>query len=83
MHSSTTSYIALQNLYRAQASADLQKYKHILAGVLAKIGLDSEIISQEEIEGFVKNSGGVEIIQGSKLRDSKEVSGLLKEVIGQ
>ncbi|KAK4684019.1 NEDD8-activating enzyme E1 regulatory subunit, partial [Tremellales sp. Uapishka_1] len=83
MHSSTTSYIALQNLYRAQAATDLQQFKSLLAGVLQQVGLPVDAIPTEEIEGFVKNAGGVGIVKGRPLRESKEARGGLREVLAE
>ena len=82
MHSSTTSYIALQNLYKAQHLADLAAYRSLLRKVLEKVGLSGDAIPEEEVEGFVKGSGGVSIINGSALRERKEIKGSLRELIG-
>ncbi|WVQ97631.1 hypothetical protein IAU59_004745 [Kwoniella sp. CBS 9459] len=81
MHSSTTSYIALQNLYKAQYQTDLARFRELLSGVLAKIGLPEDSIPVEEVEGFVKNVGGVGIIKGRALRDSKEGKGAIESEV--
>ncbi|WVQ82675.1 hypothetical protein IAT38_004807 [Cryptococcus sp. DSM 104549] len=83
MHSSTTSYVALQNMYKAQYQADLATFKGLLAGVLQSVGLAEDVIPDEEIEGFVKNVGGVGVIKGKALRESKEGKGLLLEQIDE
>jgi amyloid beta precursor protein binding protein 1 len=83
MHSSTTSYIALQNLYKAQAVEDGERFREILAGVLEKAGVEREGVTEEEIDGFVRNAGGVGIIKGRPLKDAKELKGLSAEVIGE
>ncbi|ORY29355.1 hypothetical protein BCR39DRAFT_532469 [Naematelia encephala] len=81
MHSSTTSYVALQNLYKAQYRADLEKFKGYLAQTLSSLGLPVDAIPDDEIEGFVKNSGGVNVIKGRALRESKEVQGGVRALI--
>ncbi|OCF37667.1 amyloid beta protein binding protein 1 [Kwoniella heveanensis BCC8398] len=83
MHSSTTSYIALQNLYKAEYQADLAKFRDLLSGVLTRIGLPDDSIPLEEVEGFVKNVGGVGIIKGRALRGSKEGKGLIEDEIAE
>ncbi|ODN77962.1 hypothetical protein L202_05055 [Cryptococcus amylolentus CBS 6039] len=77
MHSSTESYVALQNMYKAQHQADLAKFKELLAQVLEKVGLPVESVPADEVEGFVRNVGGVGIIKGTSLRESKDGKGLL------
>ncbi len=49
---------------------------------MGRIGLDKETVSVEEVEGFVKNAGGVGIVVGSSLRVSKKIGGGLREMIG-
>ncbi|WVF70271.1 hypothetical protein IAT40_005060 [Kwoniella sp. CBS 6097] len=83
MHSSTTSYIALQNLYKAQYQADLARFRSLLSEVLGKIGLAEDSIPIEEVEGFVKNIGGVGIIRGRALRESKEGAGAIQTEIAE
>jgi amyloid beta precursor protein binding protein 1 len=83
LHSSTTAYIALQNLYKAQYQADLARFKELLAGVLEGLGLPPDAIPDEEVEGFVKNTGGMAIVKGRPLRESKEAKGLLAEAISE
>lgn len=80
MHSSTTSYVALQNLYRAQFNHDFSRYKQILAATLERIGLPEDAIPSEEVEGFARNSGGVQIIKGRPLKESKQFQGLCVDV---
>lgn len=82
MHSSTTAYIALQNLYKEQHKADLAKYRSILSTVLESIGLPADAIPDGEVEGFVKNSSGVAIIKGTALQGRQEVGSKIKEIIG-
>ncbi|WWD09605.1 hypothetical protein V865_007733 [Kwoniella europaea PYCC6329] len=81
MHSSTTSYVHLQNLYKKEYQSDLARFKSLLAEVLQKIGLEDGTIPDEEVEGFVKNVGGVGIIKGTPLRERKEGKGLIAQSI--
>ena len=76
MHSSTTSYIALQTLYRDQSRADLSAYKLALDETLQRAGLPEDAIEQEEIESFVKNCHYLKVVRGSPLCGdlSKELS---------
>ena len=83
MHSSTASYIELQNLFKAQHKEDLEKFKRILAVVLDESDLPEDAVPIDEVEGFVKNVGGVGIIKGSPLRDSKEGKGAIVEAISE
>ncbi|KIR38806.1 amyloid beta protein binding protein 1 [Cryptococcus deuterogattii 99/473] len=77
MHSSTTSYVALQNMYKTQYRTDLKQFKYLLNEVLQNVGLPADTVPDEEVEGFVKNVGGVGIIKGTSLSDSKNIRGLL------
>nr|XP_019049437.1 amyloid beta protein binding protein 1 [Kwoniella bestiolae CBS 10118]OCF28367.1 amyloid beta protein binding protein 1 [Kwoniella bestiolae CBS 10118] len=81
MHSSTTSYVHLQNLYKKEYQTDLARFKQLLSEVLGNIDLEDGTIPDEEVEGFVKNVGGVGIIKGTPLRASKEGKGLITEQI--
>ncbi|KIR52891.1 amyloid beta protein binding protein 1 [Cryptococcus gattii Ru294] len=77
MHSSTTSYVTLQNMYKTQYRTNLKQFKYLLSEVLHNVGLPADTVPDEEVEGFVKNVGGVGIIKGTSLSDSKNVRGLL------
>ena len=83
MHSSTTSYITLQNLFKAQHLADLSEFRSVLAQVLESLGLPIEAVSEEEVERFVKGAGSVGIIKGSPLAETKERNDLLDHAIGE
>ncbi|KAK1925463.1 putative ubiquitin-activating enzyme subunit [Papiliotrema laurentii] len=83
MHSSTTAYITLQNLYKEQHRADLAEYKAILTGILNGVGLPADVIPDDEIENFVRNSSAVAIIKGRPLRGSKEGGPSLKEAMDE
>jgi len=82
MHSSTTAYIALQNLYKDQHRSDLAEYKSVLAAVLERLGMSADIIPEEEVESFVKNSSAVAIIKGASMRESKQLGEKLQKVLG-
>jgi amyloid beta precursor protein binding protein 1 len=71
MHSSTKTYVTLQNIYKEQYQADLAKFTTILASVLAEAELPPDTVPASEIESFVKNIGGVDVIKGSSLVQAK------------
>lgn len=81
MHSSTTSYVTLQNLYKQQFQHDLAKFASLLAIVVQEAGLQPEAIPASEIESFVKNVSGVNIIKGSSILEAKSYEGGVKERI--
>lgn len=83
MHSSTESYIHLQNLYRAQHRKDLEAFQTYLASTLADIGLPAGTIDQSEVEAFVRNTDGVAVVKGSPLSVRREISGELKARCGE
>lgn len=53
-----------------------------MVDTLARIGLPSDAVSDEEVDAFARNVGGVAVVKGTSLRDSKEGKGLLAEHIG-
>ncbi|KAL7419270.1 hypothetical protein Q5752_006107 [Cryptotrichosporon argae] len=81
MHSSTTSYVALQNLYKQQFKHDLGVYSGILEKVLERVGLPADAVPSEEVEGFARNVAGVGMVKGNALKDVKGVRGALRELI--
>nr|XP_018267361.1 amyloid beta protein binding protein 1 [Kwoniella dejecticola CBS 10117]OBR89519.1 amyloid beta protein binding protein 1 [Kwoniella dejecticola CBS 10117] len=81
MHSSTTSYVHLQNLYKQEYQSDLKRFKRLLSQTLQNIGLEEETIPDEEVESFAKNVAGVGIIKGTPLRQGKEGKGLIVRAI--
>lgn len=83
MHSSTISYVQLQNLYREQFKSDLAEFRAILDGILVGFELSADVIPDEEIEGFVRNSGGVAIVKGRELTATKESNDILSEIVGE
>jgi amyloid beta precursor protein binding protein 1 len=83
MHSSTTAYIALQNLFKDQHRSDLAEYKSVLGSVLERLGMLPDTIPDEEVEGFVKNSSAVAIIKGAPLSESKRPKDKLRKVLGE
>ncbi|RSH77611.1 uncharacterized protein EHS24_003171 [Apiotrichum porosum] len=83
MHSSTQSYVMLQNLYKQQYFDDLTKYSSFLAQVLQENELSVDAIPANEIESFVKNVGGVAIIKGSPISATKAYEGGMKERIAE
>lgn len=83
MHSSTKSYVTVQNLYKQQHLHDLARFSELLGGVLESIGLPHDAIPVSEVESFVKNVAGVAIIKGTPLKDAKAYEGAMKEHISE
>lgn len=83
MHSSTESYIKLQNLYRAQHRHDLESFQTSLRAVLADIGLPADTIDPSEVEAFVRNTNGVAVVKGSPLSERRKIAGELKARCGE
>ena len=81
MHSSTASYIALQNLYKQQFLHDLARFKGDLSEVLTSVGLPSTAVPDEEVENFARNVAAVGIIKGSPLANRKCVGEDTKQTI--
>lgn len=82
MHSSTSSYIALQNLYKAQFNDDLVRYKTALSVTLASIDLPQNTIPDEEVESFARNVAAVNVVKGRSLRDRKGPVQEWKQIYG-
>lgn len=83
MHSSTKSYVTVQNLYKQQHLHDLARFSELLGSVLESIGLPDDAIPSTEVESFVKNVGGVAIIKGTPLKEAKTYEGAMKELISR
>lgn len=81
MHSSTSSYITLQNLYKAQFQTDLELYRKHLTIVLQGLGLPEDAVPSEEVESFVRNTGGVAVIKSTALRERKDIKGAIAEQV--
>lgn len=83
MHSSTKSYVTVQNLYKQQHLHDLARFSELLGSVLVGVGLPHDAIPVNEVESFVKNVGGVAVIKGAPLKEAKAYKGAIKEHIGE
>lgn len=81
MHSSTASYIALQNLFKQQFLLDLQRFKLDLAHTLSTVGLADNAIPDEEVENFARNVAAVGIVKGTALSERKRIGELTKQTI--
>jgi amyloid beta precursor protein binding protein 1 len=79
MHSSTTSYVTLHNLYKVEFQSDLNNFTTILHQLLSDIGLSLEAVTAEEIESFARGVGGVGIVSGTSLRGRESGEGIRKE----
>ncbi|GAA6023412.1 hypothetical protein JCM11491_006463 [Sporobolomyces phaffii] len=83
MKAHSTTYVKLQQIYRAKARADLDLFQQILAEVVTKLGGGREI-GREEVESFVKHSAWVKVLRGRKLNDAVEpATSLLKGKINE
>jgi amyloid beta precursor protein binding protein 1 len=71
MKATSAGYITLQTLYRTKAQNDLAAVKLHLDSLLAKVGLPSDAIPEEQISTFVKHAGFVAVIRGTNLADGK------------
>jgi len=69
MHTSTASYINLQNLYKKQAMADAALFRECLGQVLLEAGLEAEAISATDADEFVKHCHTLLCERGSKPKD--------------
>lgn len=76
LKSDTTSYIHLQNLYKAQANAEKAEFVKILEEVRAKAGVPQPIPTVL-VDEFVKNCHQLKIIKGKQI--GKEDNATLRE----
>jgi amyloid beta precursor protein binding protein 1 len=81
MHSSTASYIALQNLFKQQFLLDLQRFKLDLAHTLSTVGLADNAIPDDEVENFARNVAAVGVVKGTALSERKRIGELTKQTI--
>lgn len=82
MHSSTSSYIALQTLFKAQHQSEVDEFRILLERVLQGISLPRDAVPDEEVDSFVKGTGSVSILKGGSMRGSKGWNKLLQEATG-
>lgn len=80
MHSSTSSYVALQNLYKARAQKDSDLYKECLREVLEGVGLEGDAIDEEDVDGFVKHSQMLLCERGRELKVQLEREDVADEI---
>lgn len=83
MHSSTSSYIELQNLFKAQFNDDLARYKLALNATLKSIDLAEDAIPNDEVESFARNVSAVDIVQGTSLAERKGINSALTELYSE
>lgn len=81
MHSSTASYISLQNLFKQQFLEDLARFKGNLAETLDSIGLPANTVPDDEVEDFARNVAAVGIIKGTPLTERKKLGETTKQTI--
>lgn len=65
MASKTSNYVNLQNIFRAKALDDQQRFKDALLAIYAKIGLPDLVPLDESILSFCKNAAFLFVSQGS------------------
>ncbi|KAM5543775.1 hypothetical protein V8D89_002392 [Ganoderma adspersum] len=63
MKSDTTSYVQLQNLYRAQAEVEKAQFKQLFAAKHPEI---ARSVNPEEVESFVKNAHHIRVLRGKQ-----------------
>lgn len=68
MHSSTNSYVAIQNLYKAQAQKDMNLFSQCLEETLNELGLEADAISEEDAGNFIKHSQMLLCERGRELK---------------
>ncbi|GAA6010544.1 hypothetical protein JCM10207_001355 [Rhodosporidiobolus poonsookiae] len=68
MKSSSTSYIALQTLYKSKAAADRDAVRALLAETCDRAGVDAgrRQEAEGELESFVKHAAWVRVLRGSR-----------------
>ncbi|GJN93178.1 hypothetical protein Rhopal_006225-T1 [Rhodotorula paludigena] len=81
MKASSSGYVALQQLYKAQAGADLALVRALVAETLERVGLDRGAVGDDEVETFVKHAAWLKVVWGRSLREELE-SCALKGQIG-
>ncbi|KAI5478648.1 amyloid beta precursor protein binding protein 1 [Pseudohyphozyma bogoriensis] len=83
MKADTTGYVGLQTIYKTKAREDLALFEQLLEGVLEKVGVEKNVIGQEEVESFVKHSAWLKVLRGRSLKSEDEspaLAGKLQEL---
>lgn len=73
MASKTSSYVQLQNIFRAKALEDQNAFKNALLQIYEQIGRPSEDTSDESILAFCKNAAFLFVSQGSPFSYSESM----------
>lgn len=67
----SATYVKLANLYRAEASADLEALRAHLAATLAKAGVRADAIEPDEVARFAKLAAHVRLVRGRKISEAR------------
>ncbi|PWZ01745.1 hypothetical protein BCV70DRAFT_199176 [Testicularia cyperi] len=67
MKATSSTYIKLQNVYRAKALQDLAQFQQILSQICQQNGVEGRI-GDDEVEAFVKHAGYLKLVRGSSER---------------
>ncbi|BGP19641.1 hypothetical protein JCM10213_000099 [Rhodosporidiobolus nylandii] len=69
-HSST--YVALQNLYKQKAREDRDEVRRLLNELCGRLGVEKGRISDEELESFVKHAAWVRVVRGRRIAEEEK-----------
>lgn len=72
MTADTSSYINLQNIYRAQAQHDSDIIFRRAQGFLKELDMPSELITEKDALLFCREASSLNVLHGSKLADEYE-----------
>lgn len=66
MKSDTSSYVHLQNLYKARAREERDEFAQALKGVLDEINAPQQLraTTEELVDEFVRNTHGLKVMRG-------------------
>jgi amyloid beta precursor protein binding protein 1 len=84
MKASSSSYVTLQNLYKAKAKEDVAEVRRILEELSREVGVDGEKrVDDEMVESFVKHAAWVKVVRGRRVKEEYDgVESRLKGKIG-
>lgn len=72
-----SSYVAIQKIFRAKAQADIEQFKGILYGLLAKINRPKDDFEEAYINSFCRQAGTLRVMNFSPLQneyDGKKIN---------
>ncbi|GAA5895368.1 hypothetical protein JCM6882_006233 [Rhodosporidiobolus microsporus] len=71
MKSSSSSYVALQQLYKTKAREDRDEVRRLLRELCARLGVEEDRVKEEEVESFVKHAAWVKVVRGRSLKEEE------------